>query len=60
MPSLNLYSDLTAIANNIQEDAYFAVREGGTMQRLIKVFQDLVRWKSARGLLLQQQHCCRD
>ena len=40
MPSLNLYSDLTAIANNIQEDAYFAVREGGTMQRLIKVFQD--------------------
>lgn len=38
--ALNLYSDISSIAQAIQEDARFAVRELGTMQNLIKNFMD--------------------
>ena len=41
MAGLNLYSDLGAIAQNIQDDAIFVVRETYIMPNLVKVFNDL-------------------
>src|SRR5512146_2455205 len=38
--ALNLYSDLSGIAQNIQDNATFVVREQGFMQSLIEVFRD--------------------
>lgn len=38
--ALNLYSDLSGIAQNIQDNAIFVVREEAFMQRLVKVFND--------------------
>lgn len=40
MPALNLWSDISSIAQNIQDDAIFVVREAGQMQNLITVFRD--------------------
>lgn len=40
MAQLNLYADLSGIAQNIQENAIFIVRETGVMQSLITVFRD--------------------
>lgn len=37
----NIWSDVSSIANSIQEDAYFIVRETATMQNLVTVFRDL-------------------
>lgn len=36
----NVWSDVSGIANNIQEDAYFVMREVSTMQGLVKTFRD--------------------
>lgn len=36
----NVWSDVSSIANNIQEDAYFVMREVSTMQGLVKTFND--------------------
>ncbi len=36
----NVWSDVSGIANKIQEDAYFVMREVSTMQGLIKTFND--------------------
>lgn len=41
MAHLNTWSDVSAIANNIQEDAYFIVREAGIMQNFVTVFGDM-------------------
>ncbi|MFA5376945.1 MAG: hypothetical protein WC069_07150 [Candidatus Shapirobacteria bacterium] len=41
MAQLNLYSDLGTIAQDVQDDAIFVVREVAQMQRLITVFSDL-------------------
>lgn len=38
---MNFFSDLSGIAQNIQEDAIFVVREAGQMQKFIKGFSDL-------------------
>lgn len=40
MPQPNLYTDISSIAQNIQEDAIFIVREAGVMQNLVTVFRD--------------------
>lgn len=40
MAQLNTWSDVSSIANSIQEDAYFIVREAGIMQNFVKVFND--------------------
>lgn len=40
MPAPNLWSDVSAIAQSIQEDAIFVVREAGQMQNLVTVFND--------------------
>jgi hypothetical protein len=40
MADLNTWSDVSSIANSIQQDAYFIVREMGVMQNLITVFRD--------------------
>ena len=41
MPNLNLYSDLGAIAQNVQDDAIFVVRETYVMQNLVRTFNDM-------------------
>ena len=38
--ALNLYSDLSGIAQNIQDNAIFIVREEGTMSKLVNMFKD--------------------
>jgi hypothetical protein len=38
--ALNLYGDLSGIAQNIQDNAIFVVRELGTMQGLVTMFTD--------------------
>jgi hypothetical protein len=40
MPTPNTWSDVSAIAQAIQEDAIFVVREAGQMQGLVTVFRD--------------------
>jgi len=37
---INMWSDISSIANNIQEDAIFIVREMGQMQGLVTQFRD--------------------
>jgi hypothetical protein len=37
---INVWSDVSSIANAVQEDAYFVVRENGQMQTLVKIFDD--------------------
>lgn len=41
MAQINTWSDISSIANAVQEDAYFIVREAATLQNLVKVFTDL-------------------
>jgi len=41
MANLNLFSDLGAIAQNVQEDAHFVVRESYIMPSLVKQFGDM-------------------
>jgi hypothetical protein len=38
--ALNVWGDISSIAQNIQDDAIFVVRESGLMQNLITVFND--------------------
>jgi len=40
MPDLNTWADVSSIANNIQEDAVFVVRETALMQSLVRVYTD--------------------
>lgn len=37
----NIWGDISSIANSVQEDAYFVVREGFFLEPLITVFNDL-------------------
>lgn len=41
MTAINAWSDVSAIAQAVQEDAYFIVRERGTMQNIVTVFSDM-------------------
>lgn len=41
MTALNLWSDVSAIAQSVQEDAYFIVREASLMPSLVTVFTDM-------------------
>lgn len=40
MPQMNLYADLSGIAQDIQDNAIFVVREDATMLRFVKSFND--------------------
>lgn len=40
MADLNTWSDVSSIAQRLEEDAYFIVRETGTMVNLVKTFTD--------------------
>ena len=46
---MNFYSDLGAIAQNIQDDAILVVREAGQMQSLVKMFSDMSGGNVRRG-----------
>jgi hypothetical protein len=41
MPQSNLWSDVSAIAQSVQEDAYFIVREAALMPSLVTTFTDM-------------------
>lgn len=41
MAQLNLWTDVSSIAQSVQEDAYFIVRERALMQSLITVYTDM-------------------
>jgi hypothetical protein len=41
MAQLNIWSDVSAIAQSVQEDAYFIVREAALMPSLVTVYNDM-------------------
>ena len=41
MPANNLWADVSAIAQSVQEDAYFIVREASLLPSLVTVFTDM-------------------
>lgn len=49
MPTLNTYSNVSSLANPMQEDAYFVIRETGVMQRLVRVFSDMTGANPRKG-----------
>jgi len=51
---LNLYSDISSIANAVQEDAIFVVRETGQMQNLVTVFNDMTGLNPRKGYAYNQ------
>jgi len=50
MADLNTWSDVSSIAQRIEQDAYFIVRQMGVMQNLITVFRD------AKGMNLRRSY----
>jgi len=54
MAQLNTYSDVSAIANAVQEDAIFVIREAGLMQSLITVFRDMSGLNPRKGYKYNQ------
>lgn len=46
---LNLYSDVSSIAQSVQDDAIFIVREGAQMQGLVTVFSDMSGLNTRKG-----------
>lgn len=49
MADLNIWSDVSAIAQRVEEDAYFIVREAGTMLKVVKQFNDASGMNLRRG-----------
>jgi hypothetical protein len=41
MAQLNVFSDVSAIANNVQEDATFVLRKTAVVQNLVETFRDM-------------------
>ena len=54
MAQLNLYSDISSIAQSVQEDAIFVVRETGKMQGLVTVFADMTGLNTRKGYQFNQ------
>jgi len=54
MAQLNLYSDISSIAQSVQEDAIFVVRETGQMQGLVTVFADMTGLNTRKGYAFNQ------
>jgi len=54
MAQLNLYSDISSIAQSVQEDAIFVVRETGQMQGLVTVFADMTGLNTRKGYQFNQ------
>lgn len=50
----NVWSDVSSIAQRIEEDAHFVVRETATMQNLITVFRDQTGMNVRRGYKYNQ------
>jgi hypothetical protein len=49
MADLNVWSDVSAIAQRVEADAYFIVREAGTMLKVVKQFNDASGMNLRRG-----------
>ena len=49
MANLNTWSDVSSIAQRIEHDAYFIVREMGVMQNLVTTFRDATGMNLRRG-----------
>lgn len=49
MADLNVWSDVSSIAQRIESDAYFIVREAGTMLKVVKQFNDASGMNLRRG-----------
>lgn len=49
MPQANTWADVSAIANAIQDDAIFVVRDAGVMQNLVQVFTDMTGANPRKG-----------
>jgi hypothetical protein len=47
--SINTYSDVSSIAQAMQENAIFAIREVGTMQRLVLQYNDMTGLNPRKG-----------
>ena len=54
MAQLNTYSDVSSIANAVQEDAIFVIREAGLMQSLVTVFNDMSGLNPRKGYAYNQ------
>ena len=54
MAGLNLYSDLGAIAQNVQDDAIFVIRETYVMPSLVTVFNDMSAANPRVGYIYNQ------
>jgi hypothetical protein len=50
----NIWSDVSGIAQRIESDAYFVVRETATMQNLVKTFRDASGMNVRRGYKYNQ------
>lgn len=48
-PHLNTYSDVSAIANAVQDDAIFVLRETAQMQNVVQTFTDLTGANPRKG-----------
>src|SRR4030067_3184007 len=54
MAQLNLYSDISSIAQSVQEHAISVVRETGQMQGLVTVFADMTGLNTRKGYAFNQ------
>lgn len=54
MAQLNTYSDVSSIANAMQENAHFVIREQYQMQNLVTVFRDMTGANPRKGYAYNQ------
>lgn len=54
MAQLNLYSDVSSIANAMQENAYFVIRETAQMQNYIRMYSDMTGANPRKGYQYNQ------
>lgn len=54
MSQLNLYSDVSSIANAMQENAYFVIRESAQMQNYVRMFTDMRGGNPRKGYVYNQ------
>jgi hypothetical protein len=54
MAQLNTYSDVSALAQAVQDDAIFVIREVSTMQGLVTVFNDMSGLNPRQGHIYNQ------
>lgn len=54
MAQPNLYSDVSSIANAMQENAYFVIRETAQMQNYVRVYSDMTGANPRKGYQFNQ------